>query len=65
MKNIIIHPNYTGLNDNYQNDICILDLEEQFNLREMITEIPLLRNGSELEGMKCTISGWGSKKVCK
>ena len=65
VKEMIIHPNYTGRNDNFQNDICILRLEDQFNLGSMIAKIPLLKNDSLLEGTKCTISGWGTTRVCK
>ena len=57
VKEMIIHPNYTGMNDNFQNDICILHLEDQFNLESMIAKIPLWKNDSKLEGTKCTISG--------
>ena len=65
VKEMIIHPNYTGMNDNFQNDICILQLEDQFNLGSMIANIPLRKNDSQLEGTKCTISGWGTTRVCK
>jgi len=64
VKEMIIHPNYTGMNDNFQNDICILQLQDQFNLGSKIAKIPLLKNDSQLEGTKCTISGWGTTRVC-
>ena len=65
VKEMTIHPNYTGMNDNFQNDICILHLEDQFNLGSMIAKIPLWKNDSQLEGTKCIISGWGTTRVCK
>ena len=58
-----IHPNYTGLNDNFQNDICLLHLDESFTLGPMMNEISVLKNESQFEGIKCTISGWGTKQV--
>ena len=58
-----IHPNYTGSNNDYQNDICILHLEEPFTLGIDVERIQLRKNESELEGTECVVSGWGSKKV--
>ena len=63
VKDMSIHPNYTGLNDNFQNDICLLHLDDSFSLGPMRNEISLLKNESQLEGTKCTISGWGTKQV--
>ena len=59
-----IHPNYTGENNNFQNDICLLYLVTPLNLNSMAQTIDLDNNESRLEeGALCIISGWGSKQV--
>ena len=62
---IEIHPNYTGENNNFQNDICLLHLGSPLNLNSMTQTIALENNESRMgEGTMCIISGWGSKQVC-
>ena len=57
-----IHPNYTGTNNNLQNDICILHLDTPLALGSMVQDISLVMNESQSE-TQCLISGWGSKQV--
>ena len=59
-----IHPNYTGENNNFQNDICLLHLGSPLNLNSMVQTIDLDNIESPMEeGTLCIISGWGSKQV--
>ena len=61
---IEIHPNYTGENNNFQNDICLLHLGSPLHLNSMAQTIDLDNNESLMEeGTLCIISGWGSKQV--
>ena len=60
---IEIHPNYTGENNNFQNDLCILQLQEPISINSMISTISVAQNESQAE-TQCIISGWGSKQVC-
>ena len=59
-----IHPNYTGSNDNYQNDVCLLHLNTPLNMDSNVQSVPLLKDESQSE-THCIISGWGSKQVKK
>ena len=61
VADMIIHPNYTGTNYNFQNDICILRLLTPMRLNSMIKEIPITTESQA--GTRCIISGWGSKEV--
>ena len=57
-----IHPNYTGIGNNLQNDICILHLDTPLTLGPMVQKISIMTNESQSE-TRCLISGWGSKQV--
>ena len=63
VSHMIAHPNYTGTNHNFQNDICILRLLAHIPPKNsMIKEIPVANAESQV-GMLCLISGWGSTRV--
>ena len=62
VSRIVPHPNYTGTNNNYQNDICILRLLTPIRRNSMTKEIPMANTESQV-GQTCVISGWGSTRV--
>ena len=58
-KNHLIHPNYTGISET--NDICLIYLEDGFDLSGgNVSSIPLANKDPE-SGTDCTISGWRAK----
>ena len=62
VSGMVPHPNYTGTNSNYQNDICILRLLTPIRRNSMTKEISMANTESQV-GQTCVISGWGSTRV--
>ena len=62
VSHMAIHPNYTGTNNNFKNDVCILRLLTPLRMNSMINKITVEKSESQ-PGTQCQISGWGSKHV--
>ena len=62
VSHMAIHPNYTGTNNNFKNDVCILRLLTPLRMNSMINKITVEKSESQ-PGTQCLISGWGSKHV--
>ena len=61
IKNYTIHPKYNK--NTIQNDVCILYLEDPFDLTgEMAKSIELATEDPQV-GTTCDISGWGTLQV--
>ena len=64
IKNYLIHPEYTSV-PTATNDICLLYLEDEFDLSgDNVKSIPLADKDPEV-GTDCYISGWGLLQVGK
>lgn len=60
VERVIFHENFDDTN--YQNDIALVVLKEEFNMSPFINTICLAPKGTSYNGKQCLSSGWGKTK---
>lgn len=64
IKDILIHPEHNPFTK--ENDICLLFIDEDFNLDDKsVGKISLNKRGLPNPGDICEVSGWGRTKVSR
>ena len=64
IESVTPHPNYSGQNNDFRHDICVIQVAEPFEMNGNVAAIGLA-DSEIITGTNCTVSGWGAVGVCK